>query len=126
MSRRPLHGWCLASWMTLLASCSPSAPPPGYDGPVPSAHAQSLLVGLAGERLAIPALGEGEWTLGGFSVIPYAGTKGPVIVVTQSDQTRYLSVETDGDVGDLIRRVRGTPSAGLSAPLSRRYRELWE
>lgn len=109
-----------------MSACAPTAAPPGYDGPVPTGRGQTLLSQLAGERVTIAAFGPGEWEIGGFAVIPHSGgSKGPVLVVSQGDQQRYVPIESDADAADLYRRVHGAAPEGFDAVLSDRYRALW-
>lgn len=103
-------------------------PPPGYSGPVPSARGQAVLLELQGRTFSdeTGALGGGEWSIGGFGVVPNPVTgKGPVVTLRQGAEVVYLPVEFQGDVADLYRRVTGRESplmAGEDRKLGESYR----
>lgn len=73
--------------------------------------------------------GGGDWTVGAFAVIPNPVSrngKGPIVIIRQGDATRYLPMESDGDVVDLYRRVHGSPPEGLKRVQSEAYRAVWK
>ncbi|MFH0944978.1 MAG: hypothetical protein V2A76_07250 [Planctomycetota bacterium] len=110
--------------LTSLVSCFFDTPPPGYSGPVPSARGQAVLQELEGQVLTdgTGAFGGGDWTIGPFGVIPNpVSGKGPVVLLEQDGETRYLPVETQGDVADLYRRVTGRTSPLVKGGTSERY-----
>ena len=103
------------------ACCAPRpAPPPGYSGTIPSGPAQQALKALSGRTFtdADGTFGGGEWKLGGFLV---DGT-GPSAILWRPSGERRVPLETDGDVGDFIRRVTGEAPVGIGGPLGGRYR----
>ena len=116
--------------LALAAACSGAvAPaPPGYSGPIASTDARDLLAQLQGEVLddAAGELGGGAFTVGAFGVVPNPATgKGPVVQLEGPGGVVWLPMQTDGDVADLWRRVRGAVPDGLTGPTSDAYRAVW-
>jgi hypothetical protein len=104
-----------------------SPPPPGYNGPVPGAKGQFALSELAGKTLVdtTGAFGGGEWTVGPFGVVPNPlSEKGPVVRLTRGADERWVPIETDGDVADLVLRVTGERSAFVDGKTSVAYRNV--
>ncbi len=106
-------------------SKSADPPPPNYTGPVPGAKGQYVLNSLKGKILKdeTGAFGGGEWTIDEFAVIPNpVSTQGPVLAMKQGGVLRYLPIENDGDIADLVLRVTGERSPLVKGTPSVAYR----
>jgi hypothetical protein len=111
-----------------LGACGTDPAPVGYDGPIATVAARTALGELRGLTFedTTGALGGGTWTITGHAVIPNPRTgKGPVALIESGARTDHLPMESDGDVADLITRVRGAaPEWEASAP-SVAYLAVW-
>lgn len=108
----------------LIAGCAKEKPP-GYDEPYPSADGQGAANALSGRTVKD---GAGvEWTVGEFGVVPNPVTgKGPVIFLKRGADTKWVPLETDGDVADLHKRVTGNDHPTLKKGTSENYRSAWK
>jgi len=100
-----LFAGCIA-----LAACGSERTSVGYDGPNPFVEARRLAHELEGETIADTggAFGAGVWIVGPFGVVPNPRTsKSPVVQVPFSEARDRIPLLSDGDVADLVRRVRG-------------------
>ena len=116
--------------LAFLPACSSSPDAPGYSGAVPSPLAQQHLRDLSGATFndLKNELGGGDWTVGPFAVIPNnasAGGKGPVIRFDKDRASKYIPIECDADVADLVKRVKGKTLGDLEGDLSPAYAEVW-
>jgi len=116
--------------LAVFSSCSSAPGAPGYSGPVPSPLAQQHLRDLAGSTFNDMGneLGGGDWSVGPFGVIPNnasAGGKGPVVRFEQDRVSKYIPVECDADVADLVKRVSGKTLSALEGDLSDAYKSVW-
>jgi hypothetical protein len=112
----------------LLPACSleRGSPPPGYDGPLPGIEARRTLGAVEGRTLDVPggAIAGGEWTVGGFAVLPNAITgKSGGVVLRRGAEQAFLPLLTDEDVADLRRRAAASGAAATAGAVSRPYTE---
>jgi len=83
--------------------------------------------GVSGSASIAPGaeIGEGA-SVGPFAVVPNPRTgKGPVVRLDGPSGAVWLPMETDGDVVDLVTRVRGTAPDGFGGRPSDAYRAAW-
>jgi len=138
MQRSPLRHHLLLALALLVPTCASgcadrAAPaPPGYSGPIASSDARDLLADLAGASFEVApgalvdAPTGGTFTVGPFAVVPNPRTgKGPVVRLDGPSGAVWLPMETDGDVVDLVTRVRGTAPDGFGGRPSDAYRAAW-
>lgn len=116
--------------LSAFPSCSSSQSAPGHTGSAPSPLAQQHLRDLAGSTFTDlkNELGGGDWTVGPFGVIPNnasAGGKGPVVRLQNGLVSKYVPVECDADVADLVKRVSGQTLDDLEGDLSEAYATVW-
>ncbi len=95
--------------------------------PVPSQAGIVAADSLRGHELVEHSgrWGDGPWMVEHFVVLPHEGVKRGWLIVQKQQVEHYIPVETDGDVADLWRRVRGAAPDHLRGEQSEAYRDFW-
>lgn len=128
MERRPLPRTSWA-WVGLLLFALAVFAYVGWTTlvPVPSQAGIDAAYSLCGQELVEHGgrWGDGLWIVAHFVVLPHDGVKRGWVMVEKGRLVHYIPVETDGDVADLWRRVRGAAPEHLRGEQSEAYREFW-